>query len=484
MYSETPDIIPFPTSFRGKVLTKAELETMKGGTLRLLDEVGVHFPSRKVLEIFADHGAKVDTETQIVCIPPDLVQKALSTAPRSFVLGGREERFDLLLDGNSSYLTTDGTGVHVIDLETREMRESRKEDVAMMARVCDALPMISFYWPLVSAQDYGRTAPLHQCHAGLTSTLKHVRGGMTVPPELAPYVVEMVTAVAGSAEALRLRPPICANFCTISPLSQDSHSLENALTYAEAGIPMSFMAMPTMGSTAPATPLGALVMGDAEVISGMVLVQLAYPGAPVLHANLVSLMHPRTGGYIVHLPIPLRGMAVEMAHVWGVPSLGGGSVSVDATEVSWEAGLDTGSGTMKVPFYGGEVCGYLGLMGSSMVLRPEFMILQHEMFRSAYDELYGFEFDAADMALDVIANVGPRGHFLRQKHTRKHIRDFHLPSLQREDAAGNPRNALELALEEFKRLNETHLPEPLTDDVLTELDRILAAAEREADKLG
>jgi trimethylamine--corrinoid protein Co-methyltransferase len=270
MYSKTPDIVAFPTSFRSELLAQAELETLKGGTLRLLDEVGVCFSSRKALEIFADHGAKVDMKTEIVRIPPDLVRKAMSTAPRSFVLGGREERFDLLLDGNSSYLTTDGTGVHVVDLETREMRESRKEDVAMMARVCDALPMISFYWPLVSAQDYGRTAPLHQCHAGLTNTLKHVRGGMTVPPQLAPYVVEMATAVAGSAEALRERPPICANFCTISPLAQDSHSLDNALTYAEAGIPMSFMAMPTMGSTAPATPLGALVMGDAEVVSGMV----------------------------------------------------------------------------------------------------------------------------------------------------------------------------------------------------------------------
>jgi trimethylamine--corrinoid protein Co-methyltransferase len=479
VYSETPDIIPFPTSFKGKVLTQAELKTLKGGTLHLLDEVGVHFPSRKALEIFADHGAKVDMDTETVRIPPDLVQKAMSTAPRSFVLGGREERFDLLLDGNSTYLTTDGTGVHVIDLETREMRESRKADAAMMARVCDALPMISFYWPMVSAQDYGRTAPLHQCHAGLTNTLKHVRGGMTVPPELAPYVVEMATAVRGSSSALRKRPPICANFCTISPLSQDSHSIENALTYAQAGIPMSFMAMPTMGSTAPATPLGALVMGDAEVVSGMVLVQLAYPGAPVLHANIISLMHPRTGGYIVHMPVPLRRMAVQMAHAWGVPGLGGGSVSVDATEVNWDAGLDTASGALKVQLYGGEIGGFLGLMGSSMVLHPEFMILQHEMCRSAYDELHGFQFDAADMALDVIAQVGPRSHFLSQKHTRKRIRDFRLTSLDYEDANGNPRDTQEVALEKFNHLNETHHPEPLPDEVLTELDRILAAAERE-----
>jgi trimethylamine--corrinoid protein Co-methyltransferase len=290
-----------------------------------------------------------------------------------------------------------------------------------------------------------------------------------------------VTAVAGSAEALRQRPPICANFCTIAPLSQDGHSLENALTYAEAGIPMSFMAMPTMGSTAPATPLGALVMGDAEVVSGMVLVQLAYPGAPVFHSNYVSLMHPRTGGYVADLPIPLSWMAVQMAHAWGVPSLGGGSVSVDAAEIGWEAGLDTGMGTMAVPFYGGEICGYLGLMGSSMVLRPEFMILQHEMCRSAYDVLHGFEFDEADMALDVIAKVGPRGHFLSQKHTRKRIRDFRLTLLEYEDANGNPRDTEEVALEKFKHLNETHHPKPLPDEVLTELDRILAAAGREAE---
>jgi len=484
VYSETPDIIRLPTSLKGELLAPAELDTLRGGTLHLLDKVGVHFPSRKALEILAGHGARVDWETQLVRIPPDLVIEAMSTAPRSFILGGREERFDLLLDGNSSYLATDGTGVHVIDLETREMRASRKEDVAMMARVCDALPLISFYWPLVSAQDYGLTAPLHQCHAGLTNTLKHVRGGMTVPPQLAPYVVEMATAVAGSAGTLRQRPPICANFCTIAPLSHDGHSLENALTYAEAGIPISFMAMPTMGSTAPATPLGALVQGDAEVVSGMVLVQLAYPGAPVFHSNYVSLMHPRTGGYIAELPIPLNWMAVQMAHAWGVPSLGGGSVSIDASDIGWSAGLDTGSGAMSIPFYGGEVCGYLGLAGSSMVLYPELMILQHEACQYAYDLLCGFEFHEVDMALDVIADVGPRSHFLRHKHTRKHIRDFRLPSLEREDLQGNPRDPHEVALEKFKRLKETHRPKPLPVEVLVELDRILAAAEREAERIG
>lgn len=79
-----------------------------------------------------------------------------------------------MLDGSSSYLTTDGCGMHVIDLETREKRASRKADVAMMARVADAIPMVSFFWPSISAQDFGITAHLHECHAELTNTLKHV----------------------------------------------------------------------------------------------------------------------------------------------------------------------------------------------------------------------------------------------------------------------------------------------------------------------
>jgi len=259
------------------------------------------------------------------------------------------------------------------------MRASRKEDVAQMARVCDALPLISFYWPMVSAQDYGRTAPLHQCHAGLTNTLKHVRGGMTVPPQLASYAVEMAMTVAGSAEALRQRPPICANICTIAPLAQDGHGIETALVHAEAGIPTSFMAMPTMGSTAPATPLGALVVGDAEVMSGMVLLQLAYPGAPVFHSILVSLMEPRTGGYVSMAPVFWSMMAAQLAHAWNVPSLGGARVSGDAPNVGWESGWEGGFGSALIPLCGSEITGLLGLLGSAMILYPEQMILDYEI---------------------------------------------------------------------------------------------------------
>ncbi len=483
-YSETPDILSISTHHKIEVLSASDLESLKNGTLQLLYEVGVYYPSQKALTIFSDHGAAVDWDSNIVRIPQDLVKKAMATAPRSFVLGGREERFDLTLDGKASYLATDGCGVHVIDPHTREKRASCKADVAMMARISDALPMVSFFWPMISAQDFGKAAPLHECHAGLTNTLKHVRGGTTVHPRLAPSIVEMATVVAGNEAERRKRPPVCANICTIAPLAQDAHGVETALIYADAGIPISFMAMPTMGSTAPASVLGAITMGDAEVVSAMVLMQLAHPGAPVFHSIITSLMNPRTGGYIGDVPLPVSLIAVQLAHAWGVPSLGGGSFSSDAFDIGWQSAFEAGFGGVQIPLAGGEICGYLGLMNSSMILYPEQIILDAEIAMNVYDTYKPFELSDYDETLAVIKEVGPRGHYLRQKHTRTHMRDFHYsPIFHQQDTDGKLRNPRDMAIEGFQKIFDSHQPEPLPDIALKEMDQILAAADKTAKKL-
>lgn len=484
MYSTTPDIIPITSPLHPRLLSDQELEATKKGTLRLLDEVGVHFPSDRCLQIFSEHGARVNRDTSVVQIPPDLVIKALSTAPRSFTLAGREERFDLHLDGESSYLCTDGTGIHVIDMDTREKRPSYKADIALMARVSDALPLIGFYWPMVSAKDFGHTAPIHGCHAGLTNTLKHVRGGTTMHPRLAKYVVEMATVVAGSNEVLKTRSPICANICTLSPLGQDKHGIESALLYAEAGIPTSFMAMPTMGSTAPATPMGALIQGDAEVISAMVLMQLAFPGTPVFHAVFTSLMDPRTGGYISEVPTASYMMAKELAHAWNVPCLGGARVSGDAPSLGWQSGFEVGLGAVMIAMTGGDICGLLGLVAGATTLYPEEIILDHEICLHVLDMLAIPTMVDIDALVDLIKGVGPKGHFLAQKHTREHIRYFRLSTLFRQKFTdGSPVDPRSIALEEFKRIEVSYNPEPLPDETLSELDTIVASAEAEAGRL-
>jgi trimethylamine--corrinoid protein Co-methyltransferase len=383
---------------------------------------------------------------------------------------------------------------------------------ARLARVCDGLSPLAFFWPPVSAQDHGLAAPLYECHAGLTNTLKHVRGGTTVRPALAPYIVEMARAVRSDDAAVRARPPICANICTISPLGHDDQGLDCALAYAEAGLPVSFMAMTTMGTTAPATVAGALVQGDAEVVSGMVLLQLAFPGAPVFHSVLVSLMDPSTGGYLSELATPADWLSTQLAHAWGVPCLAGGGVSSDEAGVGWTAGRRAGAGAILSALCGSELCGYIGLAGGSMVQFPEQLVLDCEALLDARETMAPFAFDEADLALDVVRAVGPRGFFLKQRHTREHLRMHRLPpwlaggrsygegaarlaEASRSAAAAlddlstaasqglHPEAARRAAFDEYLRLEREHRPEPLAHDVHAELDRIVAAADRHAQRL-
>ena len=64
-----------------------------------------------------------------------------------------------------------------------------------------------------------------------------------------------------------------------------------------------------------------------------------------------------------------------------------------------------------------------------------------------------------------------------------HFRDFHLsPLLNKKRSDGSPVDPGQIALDEFKRLDVTHEPEPLPDEILKELDRIVAAADREVEK--
>jgi len=133
---------------------------------------------------------------------------------------------------------------------------------------------------------------------------------------------------------------------------------------------------------------------------------------------------------------------------------------------------------------GSEICGLMGLVGSATTLYPEEVILDHDAYYHVYEMMNVKRFDEIDSSLNIIKVVGQRGHFLAQKHTREHIRDFRLSSLLRQkEHDGTPRDPREIALEKFKHIEASYHPQPLPKEVLTELDRILEAAEREAEKI-
>jgi trimethylamine--corrinoid protein Co-methyltransferase len=481
MASETPSLQPIVPAYHVKILEDEQLDQLQSATLEILEHVGIHCPSEKALKIYAEHGGKVDFSSKVVKLPREIVMDAMSHAPRFYTMGARQPSFDLKLDGKALYCATDGCGVETIDFVTRQRRRSRKEDVATMARVSDYLSALSFYWPIVSAQDYPETAPLHELDASFNNTVKHVQSETIMGEWTARYAIEMADVVAGSEQVRRLRPPLSLLVCTIAPLAQDRDGLESALLFASAGLPVGFMSMVNIASTAPATIAGALVTGDAEIVSALVLMQMTHPGAAVFHSLLPGSMHPHTGAY---LSSTLEGsqlypIGVEMAHRWGVPTLAG-IFGTDAQVPGWQSAAEAESSLLLCALTGAETGSGLGLVESCTLLYPESILMDADVYHRVRIESSRLDTSPEALALDIIKEVGPRGHFLAHKHTRANLRQRQFSDLTGQPLLGGGyRDPLDVAREKVDWILSNHHPQPLEEVQKSELNRILNAADHE-----
>jgi trimethylamine--corrinoid protein Co-methyltransferase len=324
---------------------------------------------------------------------------------------------------------------------------------------------------------------LHELDASFNNTVKHIQSVTIIGEALAQYSLRMAEIIAGGCAEMRSRPPLSILVCTIAPLSQDKKGIEGAMLYAKAGVPVGFMSMPNMGSTSPATMSGTLAVGNAEVVSAMVLMQLVAPGAPVYHSLLASVMDPRSGDYISGITEKYlcNAAAVQLAHDWGVPSMAG-AFGVDSSEAgSWQQGRDSVYTALLTPLAGAEMVDGLGLLKASTVLLPEQIIFDDEIYHTNRVLARGIDTNPDSLALDVIKAVGPGGHFMGQKHTRRYVRDIWLPALTHPGPriGDTPlKNTRERARDTFQKILTEHKPKPLSEDTKTELQKILQEAEK------
>jgi trimethylamine--corrinoid protein Co-methyltransferase len=350
-----------------------------------------------------------------------------------------------------------------------------------MARVADYMTSIGFYWPIVSAADHPATAPLHELDASFNNTVKHVQSETVMGEKLGTYAVEMARVIAEDDETMRKRPPLSLLVCCIAPLGQDKEGMESALLFAEAGLPVGFMSMANVGSTGPATLAGTVVAGDAEIVSALVLIQMAHPGAPVFHSFMPGVMHPHTGGF---LGTSMEGsllypIGVEMAHHWGVPTLAG-VFGTDGKAPGWQTAGEAASSLLLCALAGAETGSGLGLVDSCTLLHPEAIVMDSDIYHRVRLEAAGLDTSREEMALDVIKQVGPRGLFLKHRHTRENLKRRKYSELTAQaNPSGKMRDPVEVAREKVDWILSNHHPQPLDAAQQAELTRILAAADRE-----
>lgn len=463
------------------VLTTADVQQIHAATLEVIETTGVRFPSPLALDILEAHGASVDRQKQVARIPGHLVEEYLAKAPPAYTLAALDPALDLPLDGNHSHLGTDGCGVEIIDALSGERRRSTKQDVADVARVADALDAIAFIWAPLSAQDCPpESRGLHELEAIWSASKKHVQTESITNATEMRAAVEMAAVLAGGRQALRQRPLLSIMQCTASPLGQDGGSLEAALVAAEAGLPVGFMTMASCAATGPATLAGSLVVGNAEVLGALALMQMHAPGCPVYYAAAQTAADLRTGGYTGGGPADfLFGAATNvLADFYHVP-LSMGAFATGAKQPDWQAAVDNSlSAFMAVSTLSDMLLG-AGLLHGSRIFSYAQLLLDCEIWGLLHTTFRGIPVNEETLALEAIRQVGPGGNFLSHRHTLKHMRELWQPALMDR----RPYNAWEekrdgapqWAAEKARKLLETRPPAGADPARLAELQKIIAS---------
>jgi trimethylamine:corrinoid methyltransferase-like protein len=469
---------------RLEILSTEDVRRIHTATLDLIENVGVRMPSPRAQEIIAAHGGTVDRVTDIVRIPGAIVDQALSKAPPAYTLAARDPALDLPMDGQHCHLGTDGCGVEVLDPATNQRHRSTLQDVQDAARVADYLDAIAFHWTPISAQDRPpESRSLHELLAIWSVSHKHVQTESIVTEREMRVAVEMAAALAGGREALRRRPILSIMQCTLPPLAQDGGSLEAGLVAAEAGLPVGFMTMTSCASTGPATLAGTLTVGNAEVISALALMQMAYPGAPVYYAAAQTSMDLRSGAYTGGGPEDyLFGAATNvLADFYNVP-LSMGAFATGAKEPGWQSAVDNSlSSFMAVSTWSDMLLG-AGLLHGSRILSYEMMLLDAEIWSIICAMARGITVDDETLALQAIREVGPGGNFLAHRHTKKHMRELWRPTyFDRRPFSEWEKSrdgAVAWANAKAREILASHRPERLAPAEQAELGQLIAGLER------
>lgn len=281
-----------------QTLRRGDCEKIHQASLELLHKTGVTVTSRKAQSIFAGHGAVIDKVADRVYLPPDVVEKALSTMPSEIRIPGRNPERDCVIGGDRLGFVNFGSTVYLNDLQSGERRHAVADDVVQVTRVMDALKSLDILISMLNATDKSPvTETLHTTAAMLANTDKPVEA---IPPtaDLIPKMALMGEAAVGRA-AFRRRPFFFTGVCVVSPLQLVDECTEVLMAAVEQGFATSVLSMCLAGGTSPIHLAGTVVQHNAEVLSGLTLGQLLRPGAPMFYSSSTTSLDMRRGAAAV-----------------------------------------------------------------------------------------------------------------------------------------------------------------------------------------
>jgi len=406
-----------------RLLTNDQVQRIHEASLEILGEVGLLVRNARARDVMAEHGCKVDAQTQIVKVPRGVVEEFRAMIPPKFTFRGRNPAFDRTIPDDSPLIVTGSSAPNIIDPISGQERRARSDDIARIAHLVNELPGYDVFSISTLADD----APpglfsISRFYPALKNCLKPLRG--SGPPEDTPKILQLLYLIAGSEAAYRDHPFVTHHYCpVVSPLTMDFDSTEMLMFFSDQDLPCFPTIVPNAGLTAPLTLVGTLTQGNAEFLAAAVLEQMIRPGKATIYSSLPTVADMRTGAYApgaIETGILFAGVA-QMARFYNVPS--GGYIGLTNAKVNdAQSGYETGMSTVAGVLSGVDMFNMAGLLDSLMAFDFAKAVIDNEIAMMLKKVKQGLPFSEEDLSLDVIAEVGPGGMYADNLHTLERMK--------------------------------------------------------------
>jgi len=463
------------------VLSEEQLQDLHLATLEVLERTGVQVNDPRALELLRKAGARVSGDH--VRLPSPLVEQAIVGAPERVVVCARTGERVMPLEANRVFFGTGSDTPNTIDPETRQRRRSVRSDVARIARLCDALPNIDFIMSMGVAGDVPEKAPFVFEFADMLAGSSKPICYTAHDEHDMQDIYEMAAAVAGGEDTLQANPFLIHYAEPISPLIHSPLGLKKLLFCADHAIPVAYVSGMSSGATCPVTLAGAMAVGNAECLSGLVIHQLAAPGAPFIYGANVSVMDMATMSYVYGGPeFPITNAAfADMARHYRLP-VWGLAGATDAKAVDAQAGLEAMLSILMAVLSRGNLVHDVGYIESGLTSSMEMITMCDEIIAVVRMIFRGIPMDRDHIALDLIHEVGSGGHYLGTDHTAQFFRTNHFLArlLDRNNYDKwqqlGARSLEDIANAKVLEILATHQPAPIREAAQKVIDAALARA--------
>lgn len=459
-----------------ELLTRDHCELIHRQSLELLRTTGVRVFHDGALTLLRQTGEVRIEDDNRVTFQPGLVEWALRQPPSRIPLCKRGTDEVLVpLEGRKVSFGTGSDTLTYLDPRTGERRPFTRDDVIDSVHVVDACPELQFCMSMgiFSPHPYREQFALMLQHT--TKPIVFVCDGLAD----AEAIVRMAAAAAGGLEKLRTSPSLLLYTEPSSPLRHSFTAVDKLLYMARQELPVVYSPAPVQGGTAPVTLSGALIMANAEILSGLVMHQLQRKGAPWVYGSGMHQLDMKTTISVYTSPefVLARTAVAELGRFYGFPTWGYAG-DVNSCVVDEQAASEATFSIMMALLAGNNLTHDIGYAESGKTTSPELIVLCDEIISMLRRFMAGISFSGNEMAMDVIRSIGPDGDFLSTKHTFQNFRGMWRPKLfsrlggEAWEAAGRRPLGVHLRKKTIDII-ENHKPEPLADTITAEIEMIL-----------